>query len=195
MKTSIPILLSIVLITILPDKAIANSPPVVSNVTASQRTDGSGIVDIYYTLSDADNDDCTVSIEVSDNGGGSWDVSVSPSALSDDIGTNISPGNRHITWDSKTDLPGEYGTNYRVKVTADDGVVDGPAGMAWVSINDLGVPTHEPFNGEMSKYETTNAQYCQYLTRISHGTVEKSSLFWYNFCIEKKLTQRQGAVL
>jgi hypothetical protein len=35
--------------------------------------------------------------------------------------------------------------------------------MTWVSINDPGVPDHEAFNGEMSKYETTNAQYCEYL--------------------------------
>ena len=38
-----------------------------------------------------------------------------------------------------------------------------PTGMAWVSINDPGVSGHEGFNGEMSKYETTNAQYCQFL--------------------------------
>ncbi len=45
-----------------------------------------------------------------------------------------------------------------------------PAGMVFVYINDPGVddngdgtPDHEPFNGEMSKYETTNAQYCQFL--------------------------------
>jgi len=35
--------------------------------------------------------------------------------------------------------------------------------MAWVSINDPGVSGHEGFTGEMSKYETTNAQYCQFL--------------------------------
>lgn len=38
-----------------------------------------------------------------------------------------------------------------------------PAGMVFVSINDPGVSGHEPFNGEMSKYETTNAQYCKFL--------------------------------
>ena len=38
-----------------------------------------------------------------------------------------------------------------------------PAGMVFVSINDPGVSGHEGFNGEMSKYETTNAQYCEYL--------------------------------
>ena len=36
-------------------------------------------------------------------------------------------------------------------------------GMTWVSISDPGVDGHEPFNGEMGKYETTNAQYCEYL--------------------------------
>jgi hypothetical protein len=36
-------------------------------------------------------------------------------------------------------------------------------GMTWVSINDPGVSGHEGFTGEMSKYETTNDQYCQFL--------------------------------
>ncbi|HBG26654.1 MAG: hypothetical protein A2Y10_18365 [Planctomycetes bacterium GWF2_41_51] len=35
--------------------------------------------------------------------------------------------------------------------------------ISWVAISDTGVPGHEGFIGEMSKYETTNAQYCQYL--------------------------------
>ena len=39
----------------------------------------------------------------------------------------------------------------------------GPAGMVWVYINDPGVSGHEGFAGYMSKYETTNAQYCQFL--------------------------------
>jgi formylglycine-generating enzyme required for sulfatase activity len=37
------------------------------------------------------------------------------------------------------------------------------SGMTWVSINDPGISGHGGFIGEMSKYETTNAQYCQYL--------------------------------
>jgi len=148
--------------------AFANSPPVVSNVSVSLRTGSSGTVDIYYTLSDADGDNCTVSIAVSNDGGNSWTITVS--ALSGDIGGNISPGRRHIIWNSKTDLPGAFGTNYRVKVTADDNY--GPAGMVWVSINDSGAGmkgedgnpiSRGGFTGEMSKYETTNAQYCQFL--------------------------------
>jgi formylglycine-generating enzyme required for sulfatase activity len=44
-------------------------------------------------------------------------------------------------------------------VMAEDDSMD----MVWVSINDPGVPEHEGFNGQMSKYETTNSQYCQFL--------------------------------
>ena len=35
--------------------------------------------------------------------------------------------------------------------------------MVWVYIDDPGVEGHEGFTGEMSKYETTNAQYCRFL--------------------------------
>ena len=44
-----------------------------------------------------------------------------------------------------------------------------PKGMVWVSINGPGVSghagvfAHEGFSGRMSKYETTNAQYCEFL--------------------------------
>ena len=130
----------------------ANSAPQVSDVSVSRRTDGSGVMDINYTLSDADGDRCTVSVQVSNDGGSSW--TITPTALSGDM-TNVYPCRGHIIWNSKTDLPGAFGTNYRVKVTADDNY--GPGGMVWVSISEAG------FNGQMSKYETTNAQYCQYL--------------------------------
>ncbi len=35
--------------------------------------------------------------------------------------------------------------------------------ITWVYISDPGVPGHEGFDGPMSKYETTNIQYCEYL--------------------------------
>ncbi len=44
-----------------------------------------------------------------------------------------------------------------------EGIPTDPEVMLWVSINDPGVPDHEHFNGQMSKYETTNSQYCQFL--------------------------------
>jgi len=115
----------------------ANTAPTVSQVSVSQRTDGSGIVDIYYTLNDADGDNCTVDIEVSDDGGSSWDVTAT--ALSGDIGAGISPGRRHIIWNSKTDLPGEYGTNYCVEVTAGLKITNLSPSSYVVSYNDLNI--------------------------------------------------------
>ncbi len=53
-----------------------------------------------------------------------------------------------------------------------EGIPEKPEVMVWVYINDSGVGmkdvdgiliSHGGFTGEMSKYETTNAQYCEYL--------------------------------
>ena len=47
-----------------------------------------------------------------------------------------------------------------------------PAGMEWVQVNDQGVSGHEGFDGQMSKYEITNAQYCRFLnTAIASGDI------------------------
>jgi len=44
--------------------------------------------------------------------------------------------------------------------------------LVWVFIDDPGVTGHEGFIGYMSKYETTNAQYCQYLnSALVHGLI------------------------
>jgi len=45
-----------------------------------------------------------------------------------------------------------------------EGVPEDPCNLAWATINDPGIGGgHEGFIGQMSKYETTNAQYCQFL--------------------------------
>ncbi|MCK5269565.1 MAG: SUMF1/EgtB/PvdO family nonheme iron enzyme [Sedimentisphaerales bacterium] len=44
-----------------------------------------------------------------------------------------------------------------------EGIPEDPCNLLWVSINDPGVDGHEGFDGQMSKYETTNAQYCEFL--------------------------------
>ncbi|MFC1761473.1 formylglycine-generating enzyme family protein [Planctomycetota bacterium] len=153
---------------------MANTAPQVTNVTAIPQTDDSGIVDISYTLIDADGDACTISVLVSNDGGAIWEITPQVSALSGDVGEKkILPGRRHIEWRSKVDLPGAYDTRYKVKVIGDDGVADeSTIDMVFVLINDPGISGHEGFNGEMSKYETTNAQYCQYLNAaLSAGLI------------------------
>ncbi|MHB9068772.1 MAG: SUMF1/EgtB/PvdO family nonheme iron enzyme [Sedimentisphaerales bacterium] len=144
------------------DSLFANSAPVVSNVTVSQRTDGSKLVDIRYNLSDADGDKCTVFIQVSSDGGNTWTVSAVSFNPGSAIGSNISAGTgKQIVWDCGADLLSAFGCNYRIKIIADDNYC--PSGMVWVYVNDTGVSGHEGFKGYMSKYETTNAQYCQFL--------------------------------
>lgn len=97
--------------------------PEVTNVQASQRTDGSMLVDISYDLEDADGDAVTISINVSDNDGLSYDVNVT--SITGDAGEGITPRTgKSIVWNAGTDVPGVYGTEYRVKVLADDGKGD-----------------------------------------------------------------------
>ncbi len=44
-----------------------------------------------------------------------------------------------------------------------EGIPNDPCNLVWVYIDDPGVSGHEGFAGYVSKYETTNAQYCEYL--------------------------------
>ena len=60
-----------------------------------------------------------------------------------------------------------------------------PPAMTWVTITDPGVAGYERFYGQMSKYETTNAQYAQYLNQaLASGDVSVDvyevapNLFW-----------------
>mgnify|MGYP005619766277 CR=1 FL=1 len=155
--------------------AWANSAPVVSDVTASQRTDGSGIVDIRYTLMDDDNDRCTISVQVSDDGGSTWTVPAMTFLASSAVGPNIAPGQRQIQWDSKADLPGAFGTNYRIKITAHDGatgpdMVRIPGGTFQMGdsfsegdSDERPVHTVTLSSFSMSRCEITNGQYCEFL--------------------------------
>lgn len=143
----------------------ANSSPVVSNVTASQRSDDSKLVDIYYDLTDADGDSCTVWAFVSDDNGASWRVPAW--AFSGDVGSGVSPGNKHIVWDAATDIPGKIG-DFKVRVYADDGSGTAPK----VLVPGGSFPYNNTSNPDewvhvdsflIDKYEITNQFYCQFL--------------------------------
>jgi formylglycine-generating enzyme required for sulfatase activity len=82
----------------------AAAEPVVGNLSFAQRTDGSGIMDIDFDLSDADGDPLTVRLQASGDGGQSWLLPCV--TLTGDLGTGIPalPG-RHIEWQLGADLP------------------------------------------------------------------------------------------
>ncbi len=99
----------------------AQSAPAVYNINVSQRTDGSKLIDIHYSLSDLDNDFCSVYVRVSVNNGQSYDIIPTVAFLSGDVGENISPGsNKLIVWDASAEGYRLDGDNYRFKISADD---------------------------------------------------------------------------
>jgi len=152
--------------------ARANSAPVISNVTSVQRNDGSKIVEIRYNLADADGDACTVTVQVSNNAGSTWTVPIT--SVSGALGPGITPGvNKLILWNCATDLPGAFGSQYKVRVIADDGYNPTPPGMVLIpagsfnmgdAFND-GFPPERPVHSVyvsayfMDRYENTNQQY------------------------------------
>jgi hypothetical protein len=142
----------------------ANSAPQVSGVTASQRNDDSKLVDIYYNLSDADSDQCTVWVVISDDGGVSWKVPAV--TFTGHVGQAVTPGSgKHAIWDAGKDMPGKVAT-YKARVYADDG--KGPANMILVPAGYFayqGNYTTQTFvnSFQIDKYEVTNDFYCQFL--------------------------------
>ena len=96
-----------------------NQTPVVQNVTFTQRTDSTFKVDVYYNVNDPDGDDMTITIQVSDDNGASWNVSCD--SVSGDIGSDVSSGSdKHIVWDFAAEHPQTFGEQFRIKIIADD---------------------------------------------------------------------------
>jgi formylglycine-generating enzyme required for sulfatase activity len=118
--------LSFALLAVLP----VSAEPVVSNVRAAQRS-GANVVDIYYDLASAGESGAVISVEVSENGGGSY-VGVTPGALSGDRGSGVINGrNRHIVWDAGVDKPDFMSTAMRFQIQA-EAPLPTPAGMVRV---------------------------------------------------------------
>lgn len=150
-------------------------PPVITNVTASQRA-GTKLVDITYDITDEDGDLMKVRVEISDNDGNTY--SIPAFSLTGDIGDNIASGTgKHIVWDAGTDWDGEYSDLMRVKVFAID--AKGFPGMEWGNevppggfllgqdggAEGSGPSRHVniPWSYWLTKYEVTRQQYCDFL--------------------------------
>jgi formylglycine-generating enzyme required for sulfatase activity len=149
--------------------------PVVSNVTSSQRA-GTKLVDITYTVEDADGDMLKIRLEISDDGGVTYQVPAF--SLTGHIGDNITPGaGKKIVWDAKEDWDGEYSDKMRVKVIASD--TKGFPGLEWGNevppggflmgqdggTEGSGPSRHVniPWSYWLSKYEIRVDQYAEYL--------------------------------
>jgi uncharacterized protein (TIGR02145 family) len=98
-----------------------NTPPVVSNVTFAQRTNGSGIVDVYYDVYDADGDSLQIIMAVISNVSDTSNIFNIDSLISGDVGRGIYSGyGKHIVWQYGTGNPNTYSNQVIIKITADD---------------------------------------------------------------------------
>ena len=100
-----------------------NQSPQVSNVTFSQRTDGSFIVDVNYDVNDPEGDAMNISMQVSSDNGSTWEFSCNN--LTGDVGANITSGTlKHIGWDFGTEHSQTFGDQFKIKIIADDGEIE-----------------------------------------------------------------------
>lgn len=92
--------------------APTNTAPVVSDVAASQVN---GTVEISYQVTDAEQSTVTISFQYWN--GSAW---VECATTTGEGGTSIGTG-KAGTWDAKADFGGQYMTDAKIKVIADDG--------------------------------------------------------------------------
>ena len=88
----------------------------ITNVQVAQRTDGSGIVDIYFDLA-GEEPNYFISVAVSFDSGAVF-TPIPPYFLSGDAGWTT-PGNyRHVLWEGKQSFPETYSTKTQLQITA-----------------------------------------------------------------------------
>lgn len=92
--------------------------PTVSNVSALQTT-STTMVSISYDLSDNTSSSLNVELQISGDGGSTWDVPVT--SASGNVGSGQTSGTgKIITWNADTDFSGHSLTNAQVRVRARD---------------------------------------------------------------------------
>ncbi len=84
------------------------------------------VIEISYTFT-AD-DPCNIAIDYSTDDGSSWSPITPLSSSANDIGANILPGNRRVSWDisnvfTTSGIPTGINATFKLRITADDGNV------------------------------------------------------------------------
>ena len=151
-------------------------PPVVTNLVSAQRP-GTFLVDITYDLIDPDSTMVMVRVDASSDGGTNY--SLPATSLSGDVGW-VAPGTgKKIVWNAWNDWAGNYTTNAKVRLIADDtGSLSGsiptnlpPANpnFVWITpgafrMGSVGrlVWLTKPYL--ISRYEVTQAEYIQVMS-------------------------------
>lgn len=148
--------------------------PSVTNISAAQRPN-SPLVDITYDLTAPGIGAMKVSLEISSNAGTSWTV---PTASANgDLGPGVAPGTgKNIVWDAGADWSGNFSSQMRFRVTADDGFSLIPAGAFTMGRTSGDTDTNAPpvsvtlANFFIQATETTKSQWDEVRTwALAHG--------------------------
>ena len=146
-------------------------PPVITNLVSIQRP-GTFYVDITYDLIDPDSQVLYILAEASSNGGTNYLIPTL--SLSGDVGL-VSPGaGKKIVWNAWNDWAGNYTTNAKVRLIADDTLSANPpptntppTNMVWIpsgSFNMSGTMVYISRGFYMAKYELTQNEYTDLIT-------------------------------
>ena len=166
--------------------------PKVENVRASQR-DGTKIVDILYDVEDAENDKLVIRVQISSNGGETFNVPTRE--LTGDLGNDIIPGkNKKIEWNAGRDWDGEFSDKMRIRITASDR--KGLPGLEWSKEIPPGgflmgqdggpegsgpsVHINVDYSYWISKYKITNNQFCEFLNLAKAADLIESNALLVN---------------
>ncbi len=88
----------------------------ITNIQVSQRSDGSGLVDVYFDLSGSGSS-YFMNLQVSFDAGASY-FPITRNSLSGDTGPVSPESNRHIVWDATIDHPNRYSPQTKLRIVA-----------------------------------------------------------------------------
>lgn len=191
----------------LPDASAQTNliPPQIRNLVSVQRP-GTFYVDVTYDLIDPDSQSLFISVEASSTGGTNYLVPMV--SLSGDVGL-VAPGlGKKIVWNAWNDWAGNYTTNAKVRLIADDTLSVNPpptnappANMVWIpsgSFDMSGTMVYLSRGFYMAKYETTQTEFQALMTNNPSAyigpTLPVNAVTWHqatNYCAI--LTAREEA--
>lgn len=161
--------------------ALSAAPPVITNISASQRP-GTKLIDVTYTIADPDSASLTVQAEFSANSGVTYDLPAR--SLSGAVGAGVAPGsNRVLTWNAGNDWNGNWSDTCKVRLWAHDGSTPvPPLGMVYIPNGSFlmgqgdGIENAKPVHPVtisgffMDRTEVTRAQWDEYAAfGVAHG--------------------------
>jgi len=111
-----------------------SAEPTIANLVPTQRA-GTKLVDVTYDLAAPGASAVLITLQISSNGGATFDVP--PASLSGHVGAGVPPGpGRLLTWNAGADWNQQFSTQVRFRLTADDGLT-APPGFVLIPAGDF----------------------------------------------------------